>query len=80
MTDALEDLFSDERKKETVKLYQMLCPGYVWQGRVHPVPVVLPHEVYTPIKPADRGKDYVCEDCADHYRTDDKLKKRREEI
>ena len=80
MTDALEDIFGeDERKKETVLLYPALCPGYVWQGRVHQVPVILPHEYYSTIKPEDRGKDYVCEYCAEHYRSDHNIKKHLED-
>lgn len=81
MVDPLEDLFKDdERKKETVKLFQAQCPGYVWHGKVHDVTIVHPHLYQTPIKPEDRGKDYVCESCAEHYASDDRLKKSRGEL
>ena len=78
MTDAIDDIFKDdERKKETVRLFPAKCPGYVWHGRVHDVPVVLPHMYQTPVKPEDRGPEYVCEDCAEHYARDDRLKREK---
>lgn len=77
MTDPLEDMFKeDERKKDTVKLYPAQCPGYIWQGKVNPVIVVFPHMYNTPVKPEEQVKTHVCEDCAEHYARDDKLRGR----
>ena len=85
MSDALEDIFDkDERKKETVKLYPALCPGYVPKNETIPINEISradlvkrsigPHNYYSIVKPGERGKDYVCEDCAREYARDDKLR------